>query len=126
MTEYRDHAYKRTIVQQMQRILLDRYIASDSPPKETLLCEEVFRSESEVPQGALMEVFEDLQRWENDQRTKMNAFKWRREDGPLPFLKDKDATQPPSAEAKKNGTAKPKRKRKKGTADTEGSGGADG
>lgn len=125
MTDYKEHAYERTIVQQMQRILLDRYVVSDSPPKETLVCEEVFRSESEIPQDALMKVFEKLQLWENDARTKMNAFKWRKEDGPLPFLKDKDPTKPPpSAEAKKNknGTSAKAPRKRQGSEDPEDSG----
>jgi hypothetical protein len=122
MTDYRDHAYKRTIVQQLQRLMLDNYIASDSPPKETLICEELPRHESEVPQEALMSVFNDLQLWENDQRTKMSAYKWRKDDEPLPFMRG-DPAKPPSAEAKKNGIPKSKPKRSKKATGNEGSGG---
>lgn len=116
MSEYRGLAQKRTVVAQLQRLLLDKYIASDTPPKERLICEEVFVQESEVGQDILMDVFEDLQTWENDLRQRMNEFKWRREGKKLPFLKGGE--KPPSAEAKKNGTEKkPKGKRKKGSAE---------
>ena len=111
---YKDHAYERTIVQQLQRVMLDRYISSDSPPKEGLICEEVFRSESDIPQDALLKVFEKLQLWENDQRAKMNSFKWTQEGSPLPFLEKDPAKPPPSAEAKKsNGPNAKATKRKK-------------
>lgn len=114
MSEYRVIAQRRTVVAQLQRILLDRYIESDTPPKEKLVCEEVFVNESEVTQNVLMDIFDDLQTWENDLRRQMNEFKWRKSDTKLPFLKGGE--KPPSAEAKKNGTEKkPKGKRKKGT-----------
>lgn len=113
MSEYRDTAQKRTVVQQLQRILLDKYISSDSPPKETLTCEEVFVNESQVSQDVLISVFQDLEVWENALRQQMNEFRWRKDDKKLPFLK-KDGETPPSAEAKKNGAEKKsKGKRKK-------------
>ncbi len=113
MSEYRDTAQKRTVVQQLQRLLLDRYIAADSPPKETLTCEEVFVNESQVSQDVLLSIYQDLEVWENALRQQMNEYGWRKNEKKLPFLKD-EKKQPPPAEAKKNGTdKKSKGKRKK-------------
>ena len=112
MSEYRETAQKRTVVQQLQRLLLDRYISSDAPPKETLVCEEVFVNESQIPQDVLLSVFHDLEVWENDLRQRMNEFRWRKDDKKLPFLKE-NGQKPPSAEAKKNGAEKKSKKRKK-------------
>lgn len=123
MSEYRDHAYERTIVSWLQRVMLDRVISSDSPPKEGIVCDEVFRSESDITQEALMKVYDKLGLWENDQRTRMNAFKWMHEAAPLPFLNKEDLTKPTAEAKKKNESAKKSpRKRKKGS--SEGSGGA--
>ncbi len=118
MSEYRVIAQRRTVVSQLQRILLDRYIAADTPPKEKLVCEEVFVAESEVSQEVLMDIFDDLQTWENHLRQQMNEFKWRKEEKKLPFLKDRE--KPPSAEAKKNGTEKkPKGSKRKKAPESE-------
>jgi len=85
MSEFRDHAYDRTIIATLQRVMLDRYIQSDTPPKESIVCEEVPRGESEIPQDALMRIFTKLQLWENDERQKMNEFRMVRVAMP-PFL----------------------------------------
>ena len=109
MSDYTRHAHKRTVVAEFQRILLDRFMLTDTEPKETLVCEEVFYSEREVVQEALQEILEDLQTWESNLRGKMGAYTWRRENSPLEFLKDeKPATKP--TEAKKDGSEAPARK----------------
>jgi hypothetical protein len=97
MSEYKDHAYERSAVATIQRILLDRFLQSDTPPKETMVCEEVPRFESEIPQYVLLRILTKLQLWENVERQKMNEFRMVRVSD-LPFP-DQDT---PAPEPKKN------------------------
>lgn len=86
MSDYRNHAYERCIVEELQRILIDRFVASDAPPRQTLVCEEAIRSESDVPQEAFLRVLEKLQVWENHERSKMSQYHWRREEPQPPYV----------------------------------------
>lgn len=110
MATYKDHAHRRTIVEYMQRNLLNQFIESDTPPKETLVCEEVFKNESEVTQDALKFIYQQLQVWESHERDEMNKFSWKKDgDGNgLPFIGTTEKAQ--TNEPKE---AKPKRTRKK-------------
>lgn len=89
---YHDHAYERSVVAWLQRLMLDRVIQSESPPKEAIVCEEVFHAEREVPQEVLLRVFNKLGMWEGHERTQMNNYRWVKEEPP-PFMKQ----QPPAA-----------------------------
>lgn len=80
MNDYRDHAYERSIVATLQRILLDRFIRSDSDAKEQIVCEDMPRGESLVPQEHLVKALNRLQSWENHVRQKMNTV------SPPPFV----------------------------------------
>lgn len=107
--DYNDAAYERTCVMTMQRIVLDRFLESDSPAKEVALCEEVFVHESEVPQAAWQRFFEKLGIWENDTKTRMSEYKWTKDKPTLPFLTKQETAE------KKNVEAKSKKKRSRKT-----------
>lgn len=102
MSDYRDLAYERTIVAELQRYLLETYIAVDGPAKKSIVCEEVFRAEGEVTQDALLELLDRLREWENRIRDRMSAYGWRKADKSPPFT---------PAEGKTDG--KPKKRRRK-------------
>lgn len=116
MPTYKDYAQERTVVAGLQRYLLDKFIESDSQQKEGMVCEEVFVSESAVTQETFLRVFEKLQLWENNQRQQMSKFRWKEEDGKLPF---EDPNQPPppkdvrDAAAEEEAPKPAKRSRKK-------------
>lgn len=105
--EHRDHAWARTGIATLQRILLDDYIDSDTPAKKRMICEEVPRSESEVPQEALRLLLHKLELWENDERRNMSEFAMMRVTPP-PFLTPTGEAEKPNEAA----TTKPKRRGK--------------
>lgn len=90
MSRYHDHAYDRAILAELQRHLSDRFIASETPAKDSLTCPEVFYHEAEVPQDAFVRIQAHLQRWEALVRDKMRQYEWRRkgDDDPMPFLQE--------------------------------------
>jgi hypothetical protein len=58
MSDYDRHAYRRTILSDIQKYVLENFIDSDTPRKKDLVCEEVFFANSNVPQEAFLEVME--------------------------------------------------------------------
>lgn len=113
--DYINSAKERTGVAWLQRLVLDRVIQSDSPPKEVVVCEEVFVQDSELTQDDWQNILEKLGLWENDARTRMSAYKFMKEQPSLPFLKKETAAE------KKNVEAKPKKpKRRKAEPGSEG------
>lgn len=116
--DYINSAKERTGVAWLQRLVLDRVIQSDSPPKEVVVCEEVFVQDSELTQEDWQGILEKLGLWENDARTRMSAYKFMKEQPSLPFLKKEAATAAPE---KKNVEAKSKKpKRRKAEPGSEG------
>ena len=73
--DYKKFAYRRSSVANIQRYMLDCVLESDKKAAEEVICEEVPRAESVVPQEEHMFVFELLQKLENDFRHQMNQFK---------------------------------------------------
>jgi hypothetical protein len=105
-TDYTRHAHRRTVLAELQRVLLQRFISKGGDePKERLLCEEVFFADKEVTQEALMEIMEELQRREADERIQMTQYEFRRRDVTTKPAKaskegpgeDGTADQPPAA-----------------------------
>ena len=89
--DYTRSAHRRTIWAALQRHLMELYVDGDTPPKDTLVCEEVFFADREVSQESLMEAIEGLQRLEADERVQMDQFEFMRRHV------DKSAT-PPAAQ----------------------------
>lgn len=116
-SDYNDAAYERSCVAIVQRLVLDRFLQSDSPAKEVGICEEVFMQDSEIPQRAWQNFLEKLGLWETDARTRMSAYKFMKDKPSLPFLEKKEAG---AATEKKNVEAKPKKKRRKAESGSEG------
>jgi len=77
-SDYTRNAHRRTIWAALQRYLMDKYVDGDTPARDTLVCEEVFFADKEVSQESLMEVIEDLQRREADERIQMTQYEFRR------------------------------------------------
>jgi hypothetical protein len=88
--DYRNSAYERTVVADIQRYLLDKYIQTEVPPRATLVCEEVFPHESRVPQEALVRVLHKLVQWENHKRAQMEEYRFvhSSENGEMDFMND--------------------------------------
>jgi hypothetical protein len=111
MGTYNHHAYHRATTARLQQFLLDNYVASDTPPSGEIICDEVFRSDSVVPQEELMSYMEMLQRIEAFHRGKMNEYKFVRQGKPeddFPFLDDEKA---PDEKPAPRATAASKRRR---------------
>ena len=73
-SDYKRHAYARTILFDLAHYLKDRYIAAEAPPKDVLLCEEVLYAEREVPQEALHSMMIRLRRLEEQERLDMAEY----------------------------------------------------
>lgn len=71
-------AHRKAIWTELQRILLDKYVASDGPPKEQIICEEVPYANKDVTNEALLEVLEAIQQHECDEQLEMRQFEFKR------------------------------------------------
>lgn len=80
--EYKTHAYARTILQELQRQLLERFISAETPAKATLVCEEVFYADREVPQEELRRMLVRLRRIEEQESLLMSEFETHRRTQP--------------------------------------------
>ncbi len=98
---YEDHAYERTIVAELQRFLLETFAKTEFPPKRALMCEEVATARSQVPQSAIMQVFQKLCIWEGTQRKEMDKYQFVKvdDDKKLAFLTDPGPVRGDAAEA---------------------------
>lgn len=119
MNEERDrHAQKRSGIVALQRFMLDNLLVSDAneEPKMQVICEEVERSKSIVPQDVLAEIFHDLAVWENEKRMKVGEYATvhQKPSDVLPFLKD-DKTNESQKEPKPKQRARKKKPAPDGT-----------
>jgi hypothetical protein len=74
--QYHKHAHARSTYQWLQRVMLDRVVATETPARETITCEEAFVANSTVPQGSLQETLNVLRLLENREHVQMNQFKF--------------------------------------------------
>lgn len=112
--EYIKSAKERTAVMWLQRVVLDRVIRSDSPPKEVVTCEEVFVQDSTLDQEDWLAVLEKLGNWEHDARARMTEYRLMKDPAPLSFL-NKTAPEAEPTEEKKNAEPGSKKKRARKT-----------
>ena len=96
-----NHAYDHSIIEYLQRSLL-KAIDSDTPATERIICEDVPRSRSEVPQERLVRMLNRLQLEENNERVAMAAIDAARNGIPPFFTQPETKTdeQPEAAPAK--------------------------
>jgi hypothetical protein len=73
-SEYKRHAYARTILADLRRYLVERYTPATGSIKATLTCEEVFYADRFVPQEALQEMVQRLKRMEDQEQATMSEF----------------------------------------------------
>jgi hypothetical protein len=71
-------AHRKAIWVELQRLLLDKYVAQDGPAKEQIICEEVPYSHKDVTNEALLEVLELIQQHECDEQLEMKQFEFKR------------------------------------------------
>ncbi len=72
---YATLAYRRTIIADLKVYLRERYMRLSTPePKETLLCDEVFHQDSNVPEEEIQHVVEELEQTEEELRLQMAQF----------------------------------------------------
>jgi hypothetical protein len=84
---------------------------ASAKPKEDIICEEVERSKSVVPQHVLDRVFHRLGLWENDQRMQVAQFAHVRQKSAdvLSFLKDDKKNESKQQESKPKQRARKKK-----------------
>lgn len=71
-------AHRKAVWVELQRILLDKFVASDGPAKEQIICEEVPYAHKDVTNEALLEVLELIQQHECDEQLEMKQFELKR------------------------------------------------
>ena len=76
MSAYVDLAHERAVFLAFQRILLDRYLASESEPKDTLHADDTFGQDREVTQRMLQRIFDEFQLRDADLRARMGRYRW--------------------------------------------------
>lgn len=76
--DYIRTAHRRAIYQEIQRLLMEKYVAVDRPAKEPIICEEVPFSNKEVTQEALLEVLNTIELLQQEERVSMSQFEMRR------------------------------------------------
>jgi len=75
---YKRHAYTRSILYELERHLMDRFVSVDAPAKAEIICEEVFYADRTVPQEALQDTVNFLRRMQDHERLQMADFVTRR------------------------------------------------
>src|SRR5260221_12899516 len=80
--DYTRHAYARAILEELVRYLRERFLETELPARERLVCEEVFFSDREIPQDAFLDMVERLQRIEQGERDQMQQYEMRRRPPP--------------------------------------------
>ena len=72
---YAHLAWRRAIVVQLMDDLRENYLAlSSSEPRKHIICEEVFREDSTVPEGAISAVYEELEQEAEQLRLELGKF----------------------------------------------------
>jgi hypothetical protein len=71
-------AHRKAIWAELQRLLLDKYVASDGPPKEEIVCEEVPYAQKDVTNEAVLEVLEIIQQHELDENLEMRNYEFKK------------------------------------------------
>lgn len=82
-TEYIRQAYLRTILSELQRHVLDKYVSMDGSPKETLLCEEVLFQYREITQDAFVDILDKLIELEAAAKAAMAGYEFRKQEPPI-------------------------------------------
>lgn len=81
---YLELAYKKAVVVELMNVLREKYTpAFGDTPDKTIICEDVFRDDSEVPQDAIEEFIKELAVQESKIDLELNRFEFvkRGEDG---------------------------------------------
>ena len=78
---YKELAYRKAILRWNINCLMNNVVgASGSPPKETIICEDVFEVDREVDQDHVMDFIEELQLEEAQVRLEMSQFAFGKKD----------------------------------------------
>jgi hypothetical protein len=100
-SEYNSLAYKRTMLAHVRRSIVDDLVGADQPAKKELICEEVLYVDRNVPQNAILDFLEFLQKEEDGVAAQMRLFELRKRDDHVGAAKN------PKVDGA-NGTEKPK------------------
>jgi hypothetical protein len=71
-------AHRKAVWAELRRVLLERYVAEDAPPKEQIICEEVPYKSKEVTNEAILECLDEIQQLELDEQMEMSKFEMRK------------------------------------------------
>jgi hypothetical protein len=94
-------AYRKAILKHTINYLLSDVVGANGyAPKTTLVCDDVFREDSDVPPEEVLTFVEQLQQEEADLQLEMNKFDFRKPDAQpqSPKVKKKAARRPPTKE----------------------------
>lgn len=94
---YAELAYRKAIVGEMIQLLRDKYTpAYGDEPEKTIVCEDVFRDESDVPQSAIEDYIGELTQQEANLELELNRFEFVKREG-----EDEPSVTPTKAKASK-------------------------
>ena len=78
---YKELAYRRAVLRHTINFLMTEVVGvNGTPPKQTIICEDVFETDREVDQDHVMDFIEQLQEVEADVKLDMGKFQFKRED----------------------------------------------
>jgi hypothetical protein len=72
--EYIELAHRKSLLDYVSRLLMDRLVDGDAPAKERVICEEAPFREREVPQDVVLEMVEQAQQESHELQLEMNKF----------------------------------------------------
>lgn len=95
---YASLAYRKSIVQHLTAYVKRSFIGLDGEPKETLICEDVFQVDSEVPPEEFVSYMEELYQEEAELDLEMRKFEFARKEKNV-----KTGRQPQKKASRKSG-----------------------
>jgi hypothetical protein len=78
--EYATLAQRKSLLEYVQKLLIDRLVDSEMPAKERVICEEVLYKDREVPQGLIQQLSNQLLQQAHELQLEMNQFETTRKD----------------------------------------------
>lgn len=115
--DYKRLAYERTLVTELRRHLMGKYVDGGGGSKSTLQCDALPYEDREVPQDAVVEMVQRLEAEEHTLNAEMTKYDFRKQDvRPLPRAQDLVRPIVPGSPVVGEPAAKPRGKSRKARA----------
>jgi hypothetical protein len=78
---YKELAYRKAILRHTINFLMSDVVGANGiPPKQSIVCEDVFDSDRDVDQDSILDFVEQLQEVEAEIKVEMSKFEFRKKD----------------------------------------------